>query len=383
MALIFSDNANRADTAPGTLGTGWRYPVFTTAPTGGWVNQSGQILANKFNFPPQAIGGFVHPVIVGNGRIEATIVSRAGAGEAVVYASVSESTGSYYGMLVFADRIGLYRVTATTFDLVGTFTNALAANSVVSLIRRGASREIIAVASGGVERIAYTDPAPLPNGFFAIGSDTATIVLDDVFIYDDPPPPPIVITNQAPLPSAEIGKPYSVQLQKTGGAAGGAWSQTVGNLPAGAMPASGLISIAPAGTTNYTFTARFTDSAGAFAEKSLTIPVFAFASIAFCHRQPLEIKYLTKTRVFEPLAGDDEVIEDAPVKRIFAMNTRYIGSASENELRAFLFNHRLRKKFYWINPDRNNESILVKLVSEYSEIQSVGSGDFEFTLKEV
>ncbi len=106
-------------------------------------------------------------------------------------------------------------------------------------------------------------------------------------------------------------------------------------------------------------------------------------TITFCHKRPLSIKYLQKLRYFEPISGSDEVIEDAPQKREFALNTLYISGVKGDELRQFLYSQRRREPFLWINPDRHNEQLLVKLVGEYTENQMLGYGEFEFTLREV
>lgn len=200
-------------------------------------------------------------------------------------------------------------------------------------------------------------------------------------------PPSPVITNASPLPIARTGASYSAQLNKTGGSAaagGGNWSFLLqGNMPAGSLDsASGLISIGVVGSSNYTFTARFTDANGTFVDKPFTIPVFDLDAITLRHRRPLSVKYIGKLRYFEPISGSEEVIEDAPPKREFSMQILYVGGAKGDQMRQFLYNHRKRQPFIWTNPDRN-ESIIVKMTSEYSEEQFLANGDFDLVLREV
>lgn len=196
------------------------------------------------------------------------------------------------------------------------------------------------------------------------------------------PPAAPIITSLSPLPSAQTGQSYSAQLQKTGGSGAGAWSQIIGNLPGGALSASGLITIPNVGSSNYTFTSRYTDSNGSYVEKAFTIPVSELATISFCHKRPLEIKPIISVSIFENLDGSEDVVEDAIMQGEFSMSSLYIGEINRVTLWDFLKAHRLRQPFYWHNPDRD-ETQLVKLVRLDSEYQMLNYGSFEFTIKTI
>ena len=201
-----------------------------------------------------------------------------------------------------------------------------------------------------------------------------------VYILVKPPAP--VIVTQTPLRWAQTGKSYSVQLEKRGGTGFGAWSAQAGNLPGGALAANGLITIPIVGANNYSFIARFTDVDGDIAEAALTIPVSPFAAFDFCYRYPLSVRTIERERVFEPIQGTEEVIEDAQPKREFTMQVMFAGRANHARLAAFLLENRRRKPFLFFD-EYAQSWITVKRVSEFSESQMFYYGNFEIVLREV
>jgi hypothetical protein len=74
---------------------------------------------------------------------------------------------------------------------------------------------------------------------------------------------PLVIQTTV-IPNAQVGAPYSLQLQASGGTAPYIWSISAGALPAGlSMDSTGLITGTPTGpatTTPDNFTVSVTDS---------------------------------------------------------------------------------------------------------------------------
>ncbi len=201
-----------------------------------------------------------------------------------------------------------------------------------------------------------------------------------VYILVKPPAPVIVTTS--PLKWAQTGKSYSFQLEKTLGTGAGVWSARAGNLPTGALAASGLITINPVGANNYSFVARFTDVDGDIAEAALTIPVSPLAAFDFCYRYPLAIRYIERERVFESIAGAEEVIEDVAPKREFTLQTMVIGRSEQARLQAFLLENRRRKPFLFFD-EYKQQWVTVKRVSEPSESQMLAVANFDLIFREV
>lgn len=196
-----------------------------------------------------------------------------------------------------------------------------------------------------------------------------------------PPPVPEIIT-ESPLPIARTGHSYTKQLEKTGGSGSGSWSAISGNLPEDALDENGLITIADVADEDYVFTALFEDENGTEDEKEFTIPVTEMAVWEFSYQRPLVIELAQWQRIFEPLLGNDEVIEDKAEKRIFNLKVQYYDLATWEEIIDFLYEHRLRKHFLF-RPERDTEYTICKLIKAPSEAQLRSSGGFEVVIQEV
>lgn len=93
------------------------------------------------------------------------------------------------------------------------------------------------------------------------------------FINTLPPPPPLVIQT-VQLPETSAQRPYSQQLQASGGIAPYTWSIASGSLGQGLnLSADGLISGTPASAGNNVFTVRVTDSSQQVTTRTLAIIV--------------------------------------------------------------------------------------------------------------
>src|ERR1700744_259511 len=71
----------------------------------------------------------------------------------------------------------------------------------------------------------------------------------------------LLITTTSPLPSGEVGFPYSLNLNAIGGVAPFSWAVTAGTLPAGlTLASSGTFSGTPTSTFASSFSVTVTDS---------------------------------------------------------------------------------------------------------------------------
>lgn len=82
------------------------------------------------------------------------------------------------------------------------------------------------------------------TGWFISTVSAALLLLGAACTQQPPPPPPSTLTiTTVELPLAELGQPYSFQLQTTGGAGPVTWSLLSGVLPTGlSLDSAGLIS---------------------------------------------------------------------------------------------------------------------------------------------
>lgn len=79
---------------------------------------------------------------------------------------------------------------------------------------------------------------------------------------------PLTITTTSPLPSGTAGQAYSTQIQTTGGQAPITFNLVSGTLPPGlSLSSSGIISGAPSGSGNYSFTIQASDSCSTGAQR--------------------------------------------------------------------------------------------------------------------
>lgn len=289
-----------------------------------------------------------------------------------VYTPPSISTSSPLPSVVIGNNFA-QQLTAAGGSGAGTW----------SIVSNDAAQPI-ALSSSGLATRAATLLGTINFTVRFTDSNTAYGSVDKAFqlVITLPPPAPPIITSKTPLPYGQIGHSYSYQLKKLGGAGTGTWMMIAGNLPDGALSPSGLITIPSVGASNYSFSVRYTDDAG-FDQEGLTIPVSVYAAITFIYKRPLQIDYIQKQRYFEPLEGEDEVIEDAPMKREFTLNVLFTNRAEGDYLRQFLSDHRNRQTFLWVNPDRNNEVLTVKMVSKFSEQQLYADGYFQIVIREV
>jgi pimeloyl-ACP methyl ester carboxylesterase len=120
---------------------------------------------------------------------------------------------------------------------------------------------------------------------------------------------PLMVTTPSPLPAAFLGVAYSATNTATGGTAPYTWSLASGILSASLqLTANGIIAGMPTNSGTAMFTVNVTDSKGASATKSLTLPVLApkisfvslgsnaiIASSADALDAPLEVKPDTAT----------------------------------------------------------------------------------------
>ncbi|MGI8468450.1 MAG: fibronectin type III domain-containing protein, partial [Pyrinomonadaceae bacterium] len=196
------------------------------------------------------------------------------------------------------------------------------------------------------------------------------------------PPSAPVINSQSPLPSAQTGQPYSIQLQKSGGTGSGSWSVTVGNLPAGALSANGLITISNVGSSNYTFTARFTDNNGTFVEKSFTIPVYSLAVWEFCSKYPLQIEWKKDARISKPRQGARQTRVDSPAKRKLTLTVGYHGRDVQREILAFWQEHYPDKNFL-IFDDCAGGYFEAYISTPFTESRNLTWGGVELVIEEI
>lgn len=197
-----------------------------------------------------------------------------------------------------------------------------------------------------------------------------------------PPSAPEFVTT-SPLKYAQTGKPYSLQMQVAGGSGYGTYQYISGNLPVGGFNGSGLVSISAVGSTDYTFTVRYTDSVtGLFAEKTFTIPVSEYAWIQLCYHRPLKKKLILTTSEFQAIDGLPDVAEDAPAKYEYDLTLIAQGQQEVRDLERFFFDYRLKQPFWWFNPDWN-ETTLVYAATEFSAERMLAYGGVQVILREV
>ncbi|HMV49553.1 MAG TPA: Ig domain-containing protein, partial [Blastocatellia bacterium] len=92
---------------------------------------------------------------------------------------------------------------------------------------------------------------------------------------------PVINITPDTIPNARLGQPYSQQLTRTGGAAGGTWSVVDGALPTGITlnPSTGLLSGTPTASGNFNVSVRFTDSNGCPGENRYLLQVVVCPTI--------------------------------------------------------------------------------------------------------
>ncbi len=132
--------------------------------------------------------------------------------------------------------------------------------------------------SGGAWSAGSVDtvvPAGLTPGTVALSVyDAATGLRSNALILPVAPPPAIA----APAPqSAQVGTPFALTLEASGGAPAYAWSLASGSLPPGVAldAASGQVAGLPAAVGSFAATIRVTDALGASATSPLLIAVAA------------------------------------------------------------------------------------------------------------
>lgn len=102
----------------------------------------------------------------------------------------------------------------------------------------------------------------------------------------------------------------------------------------------------------------------------------------FPTRRPFEVNNILRQRVFEPIEGLDQVIEDGPMLREFPLNILWQGYEQRDEVLAFLYAHRNREVFLY-TPECEDDPILVKLISEWREARNFSYGGVVVTFLEV
>jgi hypothetical protein len=91
----------------------------------------------------------------------------------------------------------------------------------------------------------------------------------------------LAVTTTSPLPSGEVGIPYSQTLAATGGASPYAWTVTAGALPQGlTLTSSGVISGTPNLDGQFSFTVQVTDSNRVTAKAALALTIAAAVTIS-------------------------------------------------------------------------------------------------------
>ena len=101
----------------------------------------------------------------------------------------------------------------------------------------------------------------------------------------------------------------------------------------------------------------------------------------FDYRRPLSIEHVQYQRVFEPIEGDPEVIEDKPKRRRCKPNILWQGFAEYKRLLKFLDDHKNREKFLF-HIEGDGAPIEVRLISAPREGRILAYGGVELIFLE-
>ena len=102
----------------------------------------------------------------------------------------------------------------------------------------------------------------------------------------------------------------------------------------------------------------------------------------FKYQRPLQVNDLQYLRVFEPLSGASEIIEDKAPRREFSITAVWTSMAEYKLLRKFVQNH-YKREIFLFRPELDGADLQVQLNSSPNWTRNLNMGSVELTLQEV